>query len=290
MSDIDTLVRDTSTQDGLPDSWAPEINDLQKYRDSLKVMAERVSQAEFMWAKSLEPPRTSPRSPAQRSQPRKYSKSNRPAPLAKPLLPKRIRTDMAMPSPDPFQLLSPAVLSDEEPVSPASERSTTLTSPGSPDSQSTQSLKRSRNNGSAGLPSPGPDVHESLLQAEGILQDMLRTLAKTLDGARSLTRENAAADEDFVVKAQQITRRVRDTRSSVQALINKARGQSRRGSNDEKIFKNPTFHIIVSDVAADPKGFLVNLFSQLKSWAQAINEERGDIAVAHKGRRLPTPE
>ena len=272
----------TDSQHGpatLPDPsstvWAPEINDLQKYRDSLKIMAERVSQAEYMWAKSLEPPQPSQSSSLHSRRARKLSKTKRPTPLNRPALPKRICTDGAIFSPDPFQLLSPAIMSGDDPLSPSPTWSAHTGSTKSPGPRA-----RDLYAGTAALSptSPTETAQQPLLHAQDLLDDTIMTVAKTISRVNAAYEERSPVDDHLDSDIRNVSKQVRRTSVRVQSFLVEARRRSNM-SSDSALFRLLTVFEDGNDDEdrpdpSDPLPHLVDLKARLKRWAQQIRNVR----------------
>lgn len=259
-------------------SWAPEINDLQTYRDSLRVMAERVSQAEDIWAKSFEPPE-SPQSPPSTSRHiRKLSKFKRPTPLQKPFLPKRIRTEGGNSSPDPFQLLSPDGGFDEI-ISPSIESSADI-SPGlSPVSTSSRQAKRPID--VLDCASNSPDADQLLKKAEDLLYDAQQIVKKALAEIQSTGRSRDQPDVKLAAKSRATSKQVRSCMEQARSLSADARRRSITVPPDSELFKDPldTDDEDTFSTTSGPPERLSALETRLKAWVRSVVCVRQKLAM-----------
>ena len=263
-------------QDAANTAWAPEINDLQKYRDSLKIMAERVSQAEHIWAKSLEPQNVGPSHPPSPRHSRKMSKSKKPKSLERPLITKRIRTDETVFSPDPFQLLSPSALSDNS-LSPTSSFSAQR-SPYRRGRQLKRAVEESSDEEAASSSSDthmaGAKAQELLKDAEDLLRDALRLLKTDSQARKSEEQLDIATEADGPVRLSKTRRQVRHTCVQVQALVADARRHSNMVPSDDVLFQRPLREDDSSESSTDIEEQLVNLSARLRSWINALSKVR----------------
>ena len=263
-----------------PSSWTPEVNDLQKYRDSLKVMAERVSQAEYMWARSLEPPEAQFQ-PAQPKHVRKSSRSKKPAPLKRPVTPKRIRTDDGMYSPDPFQLLSSSAFS-EDAISPKS-------APVIP--QAFKSTRRSKRfvdgspveqKGDSAFPvfqSIEDRAERQLRQAEKSLKDAIRIAEASLESATDSSETGSDSDSGSIIRRRRTLKKARNAGIQAQGLVAEAQLYSAGALSDASLTRNPLEDISKADWTTGSKELLSDVASRLRNWLEAMIEARKKIAV-----------
>lgn len=273
-----------SGQDISTTTWAREINDLQKYRDSLKVMAERVSRAEYSWAKSLEPQDLIPQKPPQPRHARKWSKSKRPTPLKRPTTPKRIRTDGGMFSPDPFQLLSPSACSDEA-SSPAS-----ATSCRSPYLRGRRPKRTDETSPVDDAESPLPPVHSADIKAQQLLsnaEDLLNDAIQYVNAAARSTKDSPVSERNVqgngATKARSAIKQVRSVGVQVQALVSDARKYSKLVPLDDDLFKNPMEEYDGVDLSTKSRKHLSDVARQIKIWTSAIERVRERIVLVIDG-------
>ena len=259
-------------------SWAPEINDLQKYRDSLKIMAERVSQAEYLWARSLEPQDLIPQKAPPRHT-RKCSRSNRPAPLKRPTTPKRVRTDNGIYSPDPFSLLSPSTLSED------AQSPTSATSCPSPYLRGRRPKRPAEANPSEEDDSSlspaqlsGTKSREYLRKAENLLNDVTRYVNGLIRDSTGSAASNTKARTGLAAKKRNVMKQVRRTDTQIRALVADARKHSPIVPPDAELFEHPLDKERDSKSSTDSE-FFPDLVTQLSTWANAIARVRRDVIL-----------
>ena len=275
MSLIREHVASNATREVDPGSWTPEISDLQKYRDSLKVMADRVSQAEDMWTKSLEPSQDLPLSPTLQSRrPRRLSKGNRPLPLQRPVATtKRIRNQDGIRSPVPFQLRSPVDVSDDALSSQMAVSATTSPVQSPLYRGAARGVKRIAEDKRCNAQPPGLSAQRILKQAELLLSDAIQFARKATPQPEKSSKRSSPKQGDgnasMIAKARSASKQMRITGRRVQTLIVDAQRKYKLSLADE-VLVNPLDNDDVLAMTDSQSEILQLLCARARGWSRAI--------------------